>query len=211
MADQNEEYWDKIAGTFDEDQTYIVGEAVQEAIIQELSKEQDLGDVVEFGCGRGYYTRALTNNSKSIVATDLSDAMLDMGRNQLSEFRNITFQKANCKSTVFPAGTFDTAIMINLIHIIENPLDCLLECNRILKTGGKLSIVSFTGHSMALFSRIGMIFRFIRRWGKPLPYFNPALSPHQLAALLEKAAFTLEESKIIGDKSKALYVRAKKR
>jgi ABC-2 type transport system ATP-binding protein len=210
MTAQKEDFWGRFAGTFDNDQRYIVGEDTPKAILEELSNEQSLGEVVEFGCGSGFFTRALTNNSKSVVATDLSDEMLEMARHKFKGIQNITFQKANCKSTDFPAEAFDTAVMINLIHVIENPLDSLLECHRILKTGGKLVIASYTAYSMSLLPRIGMIMRFLKKWGKPLPYFNPKLSPDHLGVLLKKAAFVIEESKIIGDKTKALYLRARK-
>jgi len=63
---------------------------------------------------------------------------------------------------------------------------------------------------MSLLPRIGMIMRFLKKWGKPLPYFNPKLSSDHLSVLLKKAAFVIEESKIIGDKTKALYLRARK-
>jgi len=211
MAGRKEDYWGRFAGTFDEDQRYIVGEAIQKALVEELSGEQNLGEVVEFGCGRGYYTQAFANSSKRVVATDLSDEMLEMARVQLKGFENIAFQKANCDSTSFPAETFDTAIMINLIHVIENPLNSLLECHRILKSGGKLLVASYTGHSMKWLHRAGMAIRFLKKWGKPLPYFSGNLSPGQLALLLEKAAFVVEESKIVGDTTKALYLRARKK
>jgi len=210
MAGHKEDYWGRFAGTFDEDQRYIAGEAIQRALAEELSGEQNLGEVIEFGCGRGYYTQAFANKSKRVVATDLSDEMLEMARIQLKRFENITFQKANCESTTFPAGAFDTAIMINLIHVIENPLNALLECHRILKNGGKLLIASYTGYSMKWLHRVGMAIRFLKKWGKPLPYFSGSLSPDQLVVLLEKAAFVVEESKTIGDKTKALYLRARK-
>jgi ubiquinone/menaquinone biosynthesis C-methylase UbiE len=210
MEKRKEDYWGKFAHTFDEDQKYVVGEVIQRTIIDKLSTERDLGNAVEFGCGRGYYTGVIAKNAKRVVATDISDEMLEMARHQFKGIQNITFQKANCKSTDFPAEAFDTAVMINLIHVIEDPLDSLLECHRILKTGGKLVIASYTAYSMSLLPRIGMIMRFLKKWGKPLPYFNPKLSPDHLGVLLEKAAFVIEESKIIGDKTKALYLRARK-
>jgi len=49
MLERKEEYWSRFADTFDEDQKYIVGEAVQQAVIARLSEERDLGEVVELG------------------------------------------------------------------------------------------------------------------------------------------------------------------
>jgi len=210
MAGRREDYWSRFARTFDEDQKYIVGEAIQRIIIEKLSTEPDLGNVVEFGCGRGYYTGVLANNSKRVVATDISDEMLEMARTQLQGFQNITVQKANCDSTAFPAEAFDTVVMINLIHVIDNPLNSLKESHRILKPGGALLLASYTGFTMKRFDRIKLAMRFLRKWGKPCPYFRKDLSPNYVNPLVEKAGFTVQECRVIGDKSKALYLKARK-
>lgn len=52
MTDQKkEEYWSKFANNFDQDQKYVVGEAIQQALMGRLSEESDLGELIEFGCG----------------------------------------------------------------------------------------------------------------------------------------------------------------
>lgn len=211
MEKRTEDYWGKFARTFDEDQKYIVGEAIQRTIIEKLSAERDLGAVIEFGCGRGYYTAVIAKNSKKVVATDISDEMLEMARKQLEGFPNITVQKTDCYSTAFPAEAFDSAVMINLIHVIENPLNSLRESHRILKAGGTLLLASYTGFTMRRFDRIKLAIRFLRKWGKPCRYFQTGLSPNQLNPLLEKAGFTVQESQVIGDRSKALYLKATKK
>ena len=211
MAGRKEDYWGKLARTFDEDQKYIVGEAIQKTLVEKLSAERNLGEVVEFGCGRGYYTAALANNSKRVIATDISDEMLEMARGQLQGFQNIAFQKADCENTTFPAETFDTAVMINVIHVIENPLNSLKESYRILKAGGTLLLASYTGFTMKRFDRIKLVMRFLRKWGKPCPYFRPDLSPNYVNPLVEKAGFVVDESQVIGDKAKALYLKARKK
>jgi len=185
MSERKEKYWGKFAHTLDEDQKYIVGEAVQQALVRKLSEERDLGEVIELGCGRGYYIRALAKNAKHVFATDLLDEMLEVARTQLKEFQNITIQKADCENTSFPSGRFDTAVMVNVIHVIENPHKCLEESYRILRSGGLLLLVSYTGHSMKWFERIKMAIRFLRKWGKPLRYFKSNLSPDQLNPLVE--------------------------
>ena len=211
MAKRREDYWGRFARTFDDDQKYIVGEGIQRTIIQKLSTERDLGNVVEFGCGRGYYTGVIAKNSKQVVATDISDEMLEVARRQLEGFPNITVQKADCDNTAFPAEAFDTVVMINLIHVIDNPLNSLKESHRILKAEGTLLLASYTGFTMKRFDRIKLAIRFLRKWGKPCPYFRTDLSPNHLNPLVEKAGFTVQESQVIGDKSKALYLKATKK
>ncbi len=211
MEKHKKDYWGKFARTFDEDQKYIVGEAIQRTIISKLSAERDLGKVVEFGCGRGYFTGVIAKNAKQVVATDISDEMLKMTKKQLEGFSNITVQKADCYSTAFPAEAFDSVVMINLIHVIENPLNSLKESHRILKPGGTLLLASYTGFTMKRFDRIKLAIRFLRKWGKPCTYFQTGLSPNQINPLVEKAGFTVQESQVIGDKSKAVYLKGIKK
>ena len=152
----------------------------------------------------------IAKNSKQVVATDISDEMVEMARRQLEGLPNITVQKANCDSTPFLAETFDTVVMINLIHVIDNPSSSLKESHRILKPGGTLLVSSYTGFTMKRFERIKLVIRFLRKWGKPCPSFRSDLSPSNLNPLVEKAGFTVQESEVIGDRSKAVYLKARR-
>jgi ubiquinone/menaquinone biosynthesis C-methylase UbiE len=131
---KKEEYWSKFANTFDKDQTYIVGEPVQQALMEMLSGESGLGELIELGCGAGF-TKVLAENASHAMATDLSDEMLAVARKQLKDRQNVTVEKANCEKTDFPDGRFDSAFMANMIHVIENPSIALWESYRILKKG----------------------------------------------------------------------------
>jgi len=153
---KKEEYWSKFANNFDEDQTYVVGEPVQQAVVERLSGESDLGELIEFGCGAGFYTKVLAANASHVMATDLSDEMLAVARTQLKDLQNVTVEKADCEKTDFPDGRFGSVFMANLIHLIENPSTTLQESYRILKDGGLLLIVNYTGYGMKWFEMMKM-------------------------------------------------------
>ena len=132
MADfRREEYWSKFADTFNEDQTYIVGRGVQQAIMERLSGESGLGELIEFGCGGGFFTRVLAENASHVMATDLSDEMLAAARTQLEDLQNVSVEKADCGKTDFPDGKFGSVFMANLIHVLEDPSIALRESYRI--------------------------------------------------------------------------------
>jgi hypothetical protein len=101
--------------------------------------------------------------------------------------------------------------MANLIHVIENPSIALHESYRILKDGGLLLIVDYTGYGMKWFEMMKMGIRFLRKWGKPPAYSKDKLSPDELCSLVESAGFQVEEVQLMGDKAKALYLRGRKR
>ena len=210
MGQRSEKYWGRYAHSYDEGVAYVVGQYLREAIIKRLLRERALGEVIEFGCGTGYFTKVIARNSKHVIASDISDGMVRMARAQLKDFRNVTIQKDDCERSSFPSGGFDTVFMANLINTIENPLKALKESHRILREGGLLLIISYTDYGTKWFEKMDLALRYFQKFGLP-PLYYKNYSPNQLIRLSENADFKVEEIQIIGDKAKALYLRAKKK
>ncbi|MBW1715610.1 MAG: class I SAM-dependent methyltransferase [Deltaproteobacteria bacterium] len=210
MREQKEQYWGKFALTYDNDQEYIVGKPILQAITTKLHEECDLGEVIEFGCGAGYFTKVIAEKARHIIATDLSDRMLEVARVQLQKFQNITIQKANCEDTYFPSRSFDSVFMANLVHVVENPMNVFQESHQILKNGGLLLIVDFTGYGMNWFERMKLGIRYLKKLGMPPRHSRNKLSPDQLVSFVETIDFKVEEARLLGDKTKALYLRGRK-
>jgi ABC-2 type transport system ATP-binding protein len=204
-----EEYWSRFPDTYDRKQEYVVGRDLLVDIAEELNDLPDLGETVELGCGTGYFTAAIAEKSKNIVATDLSDSLLETTRKRFLGNQGITTQKENCMETSFASEKFDSAFMANLIHVVETPGKVLQECYRILKDGGVVIIVTFTNYGMTLWEKIKLGMRFLRAWGKP-PAHAEAFSPEQLASLMKDNGFVIDKSKLIGNRTKALYLVGKK-
>jgi ABC-2 type transport system ATP-binding protein len=98
--------------------------------------------------------------------------------------------------------------MANVIHVIENPQRVLEESYRVLKDNGLLVITSFTNHRMKLLEIIKLGFRFIKVWGKPPRHTH--FSPDSLCSLIESTGFSIEESRVLGDKTKSVFIIGKK-
>ena len=206
-----ERYWSRFAHSYDRDGEYIVGNSILQAILQRLSEERELGDCLELGCGTGYFTRAVAGQTRHIIATDLSNEMLEVARTQLSQLQNVTIQKADCAGTDFPAEKFDTLMMVNLIHVIDEPLPCLKEGYRVLKPGGMLILVDFTGYRLDLLKTAQLGWRYLRRWGVPPRSGRNDLSPEELGRLVERAGFKVKDLQLLEGGSNALYLRGLKR
>ena len=188
---------------------YVVGNELREEIVQELNRLPELGELVELGCGTGIFTETIVLKTKSMVATDLSDSLLAVARTRIGDHPKVTFQKENCMATSFPSGALDTVFMANLIHVVESPSTLLQECYRILRKNGTLVIVTFTDHGMKLWEKIKMGVRFVKSWGKP-PAHTHTFSPENLNSMMKDAGFTIKTSKVIGNKTKALYIIGQK-
>ncbi len=204
-------YWGGLARDFNEDQTHIVGDAIQRDIIRWLSDQRELGKLLELGCGDGYYTTTIAGNADEVVATDLCEEMVVEARKRLDGLENVTVERADCAGTEYPPDTLDTVFMANLIHILEDPSSALEEGHRVLKSEGLLLVVDVTAYGMKRRHVLGVGMRFFRRWGKPLHHFRGDLSPDELRTLVEAAGFEVETVEVIGDKVKAIVMRARKR
>lgn len=210
LEQRQERYWSRFAHSYDRDGEYVVGKSILQAIMKRLSEEQDLGNVIDIGCGTGYLTRAITAQAQHVHATDLSEEMLGIARNELSHCQNVTIQKADCADTGFPDESFDSVLMANLIHVIDDPLSCLMESHRILRSGGQLLVVDFTGHGLHPFKKARMGLRYVRTWGRPPRSGRHDLSPEELARLVEEAGFCIKAVQLVEGECNAIYLRSSK-
>jgi len=166
--------------------------------------------VVEFGCGTGYFTVAIADKSESVLATDLSDSLLEAAKIRLRDRPAVTVEKENCLETSLVPESCDSVFMANLIHILANPTKALEESSRILRSGGRIVIVTFTGHGMSLWQKIKVGVRFASTWGRP-PATMRSLSPEDVRSMLEQTGFVVEQSKLTGNRTKALFLVGRKR
>jgi ABC-2 type transport system ATP-binding protein len=207
--DVTEKYWSRFSETYDQNQAYVVGKDFIGEIGKALSKLPKLGKTVELGCGTGVYTELILPKTTHLVATDLSNELLELARKRLGNNPKVTIQNENCRATSFASDAFDNVFMANLIHVVENPAQVLEECHRVLRKGGVLIIVTYTNVGMHLLEKIKLGVRFLKVWGKP-PKHTHIFSPEKLAGLMERAGFVIQESKLIGTRSKAVFVIGKK-
>jgi ABC-2 type transport system ATP-binding protein len=207
---RKERYWSRFASSYDADGEYVVGKPILQAIEQALLREHALGKAIELGCGTGYFTQAIARNAEHVIATDLSDQMLQVARTRLDGLERVTIQKADCAQTSFSDNSFDSVFLLNLIHVIDDPSQCLQETHRILKNGGLVVIVDFTGYGMALFKKLGLVLRYLRAWGLPPRDGQDAMSPSELRRLVQHAGFAVKDIQLLRDGANALYLRGTK-
>ena len=66
-------------------------------------------------------------------------------------------------------------------------------------------IVTFTGYGMSLWEKIKMGVRYVKAWGKP-PANAHSFSSENVEFMLGEAGFIVEQSKLVGDRTKALFL-----
>ncbi len=206
---QNKEiYWSRFASDFEKRNNYVVGELDLTKLKEHLSKEINLGKALELGCGDGAFSKVIATNATKLIATDWSKDMVTMATSKLSHIDWVTVQQENCFDLSFADNSFDTVFMANLLHIIPTPEKALRECKRVMKPNGKLIILSFTMHGMGAFAKIGMLYRYLRTYGKP-PEQSRVLTPENVGSMLNAEGLSVLDVSLMGKKMKAVYAKAK--
>lgn len=204
---KKETYWSKFANDLEERTNYVVGKNDIEVIKTFLTKQKTLGKILELGCGNGTYSKILIREAEYLTATDFSDEMVAVTKKRLQGIGNISVEKENCFSLSYPDSSFDTVFMANLLHVIPEPEKAVAEGKRVLNKNGRLIVISFTTEGMTFISKLGMIYRYLKTYGKPSSTAQ-TIKVQETREMLKSCGFTVEEAKLIGNKSKAIFLNA---
>lgn len=210
VSEKEYKYWGRLASNFHQDNIYVTGVKVNQVIRGWLVEQFNEGDVVlELGCGTGFYSEMVIGRVKQLTATDLAPEMIEQAKRNLAQFTNVEVRIEDCYNTSFKDNVFDGVLMVNLLHIVIDPLAVLMEGHRVLKDNGRIVIVDGTGYGMSFVKKMALGIRFLRRYGRPCSYARN-LRPEELVGMVREAGFVVEESKLLGEDTKAVCLRGKK-
>ncbi len=104
-------------------------------------------DVLEVGCGTGFYTIKASEIVKEgiINSLDIQDLALSKVRKKVeeNEIKNVMLVMADAKNLPFKEEAFDIAFLVTVIGEIPKRDLALKELYRVLKPNGLLSITEF--------------------------------------------------------------------
>jgi malonyl-CoA O-methyltransferase len=95
-------------------------------------------DVLELGCGTGLNTQWLVEQAGAVVATDVSEGMLEKARTRLSG-ADVTLQKLDVTEP-WPLNdrSFDCVVATLVLEHVEHLDRVFREAHRVLRSGGAL-------------------------------------------------------------------------
>lgn len=182
-------YWDRIA------RKYFNSPIEDEAAYQlKLAKTREYlslhSRVIEFGCGTGMTALSHAPHVGEMIATDISEAMLELARERASkagyEGQNLRFELADIDTYDGDAGSFDAVLCLSLLHLVADRAHALASAHRLLKPCGYLiSSTACLGDRLALFALIAPL----GRWLGFLPMVR-VFGEARLLKDLERAGFT---------------------
>ena len=102
-------------------------------------------DILDIGCGPGFFSILLARLGHSVVAFDYTEGMLERAsRNAAEADVSIVVRQGDAQDLPFPDETFDLIVSRNLMWNLEHPESAYAEWLRVLRPGGRL--VNFDGN-----------------------------------------------------------------
>jgi 2-polyprenyl-3-methyl-5-hydroxy-6-metoxy-1,4-benzoquinol methylase len=100
----------------------------------------DCADVLEIGCGKGTFSKALANRAHHVLAIDLSAEMIRVARSRSLQFPQIEFEVADVMTREFSPETFDCIATIATLHHLPTSV-VLRKLKDALRPGGVLLVL----------------------------------------------------------------------
>jgi len=122
-----------------------------------LAKIPKIRSLIDIGAGYGRLTPVYSYRVKKVVLCDPSSRLLKIAREKFGKRKNIEYihSKAENLKKYFKAGSFDAAILIRVLHHLDDPDQTFAIISKILKKRGYLIIEHANkSHFKAIISEI---------------------------------------------------------
>lgn len=95
-------------------------------------------EILEVGCGSGYYTRELVARRAKVTATEYAPSALAQARRNVGEVAD--FRLEDAQSLSFAGASFDKVLLSEVIEHVPEPERAIAEATRVLRPGGLLVV-----------------------------------------------------------------------
>lgn len=100
--------------------------------------------LADIGGGTGNYALALQREGFTPVVVDRSPAMLERAK-----AKGLETVQADAQRLPFADEVFDAVMMVSMLHHVEDHAAALADARRVLRSGGRLVLMGFTGEDAA--------------------------------------------------------------
>ncbi len=200
MSNKNKIFWDKLAPNynrmFEKNKAYLkMYDLIKFPLRQTMT-------VLEIGAASGMIARNISDLVSKIYAIDYSEKMIDKAK-ILSPQNNIFYSVQDSSNLDFDDNYFDSVIIANVLHIMDNPENTLDEIKRVLKPNGILIAPTFMWKEKNLMGKIEQIFMRIKKF--PI---NHQWNSQTYKEYLENNGFSLTKQENIKSSFNISYIEA---
>lgn len=139
----------------DKSRTMLKKAALVSAAIEKHANGQPIS-VLEIGCGTGLFTKLLAERfpHARITATDAFVPMLDVAKERLAGFPNITVAQYDAQTAGTFTQCFDVVCGVDLIHHLNDPIAGLRYWRGLMAPGGALVFFESNARNPVLYLRV---------------------------------------------------------
>ena len=141
-------YTNNNADKWDSSEIFHVNDKDIEAIIIQWLGQANMSSLLDIGTGKGRILEILSAHSKQSIGIDSSREMLAIARSNLEEAgcTNCKVRQADLYRLPFNDTSFDTAVIHQVLHFLDDPEAAIKEASRVINPGGRLLVVDFYPH-----------------------------------------------------------------
>jgi len=113
----------------------------------ELTVTMPLGDLIDIGSGQGRVLKLLGSRAQRAVGVDIDADSRQLARAELllAGVENCSLRHGDMYDLPYADGEFDTVILDDVLRDAERPMVAIAEARRILKSGGRMLLLSKIG------------------------------------------------------------------
>ena len=189
--DKTRAFFDDMAGRLGRE--YVPGrswKSIAEALLQLLPPMV----IADLGAGEGAFSLLLAQRAIKVIAIDNSDRMVELG-SALAQKQGVTaleYRKGDLEAVPIDDRSVDLALLSQSLHHALHPSRAIAEAWRILKPGGRITVLDLVQHRFAeareLYADVWLGF-----------------SEVELEALLTKQGFTQVHTSVVHKETEAPF------
>jgi ArsR family transcriptional regulator len=144
--DGEQQFYDKIAEDWDDIRADYFGLRVRNRALAGLIPSDWV--VADVGCGTGFLLLALAPIVKKVIGIDKSEEMLRVATRKAKQrgIKNIELVHAELDDIPLKDGSLDGLTAGIVLHHAKDPAKAAKEWARVVRAGGKISVVEFEKH-----------------------------------------------------------------
>ncbi len=162
--------------------------ALFKVLVKHLKPEEE-EKVLDLGCSRGFYVKAMEDYTRGVIGVDISEDSLKKAVTPKVEYGDIT-------NLDFAEGSFDKVYSLHTIEHLPDLEQFFSEVARVLKPGGTAIII----YPWELFRGMQAIGAAIRQYRNPLMARNlhlHRLTPKSIRRLIAGTPLTHRQSRLV--------------